>query len=68
MDILTLVGILLLLYGIACLSIGLAKPQAIWKLGKIQAFVQLLGEKGTVAMMLVLGVATIAGGLFLLLG
>jgi hypothetical protein len=68
MDILAIVGILLVIYGIACLYIGLAKPQAIWKLGKIQGFVQLLGEKGTVFMMLVLGVATLGGGIWLLVG
>ncbi len=68
MDILTIVGILLILYGLACFYIGLAKPQAIWKMGKIQGFVQLLGEKGTVAMMLILGVATLGGGIWLLVG
>lgn len=67
MDILTIVGIILVLYGLACLYIALAKPQAIWKLGKIQGFIQLLGEKGTVILLVVLGVGTLIGGILLIL-
>ncbi len=67
MDILIILAIFLILYGLACLYIGLTKPKAIWNLGKLQGFVQLLGEKGTVMMLVVLGIATLAGGIFLLL-
>ena len=66
MDILTIFAIFLILYGLACLYVGLARPKAIWSLGKLQGFVQLLGEKGTVIMLVVLGIATLAGGVVLL--
>ena len=66
MDILTYLAIFLILYGLACLYVGLARPKAIWSLGKLQGFVQLLGEKGTVAMLVILGIATLVGGIFLL--
>ncbi len=66
MDILTIVAILLILYGLACLYVGLAKPQAIWKLDKLEGFVQLLSEKGTVIMLVGLGIATLVGGIVLL--
>ncbi|HNT24913.1 MAG TPA: hypothetical protein PKM21_11145 [Anaerolineales bacterium] len=65
MDILTILAIFLVLYGLACLYVGLAKPKAIWGLSKLQGFVQLLGEKGTVIMLVILGLATLAGGIFL---
>ncbi len=65
MDILTILAIFLVLYGLACLYVGLAKPKAIWSLDKLQGFVQLLGEKGTVIMLAILGLATLAGGIFL---
>ncbi len=57
MTTLKIVGYFLVLYGLACLAIALAKPAAIWKLGKIQGFIQLLGDKGTVILFLVIGVA-----------
>ena len=66
MDILMIIAIALILYGLACLYIGLAKPKAIWQLGKLQGFVQLLGEKGTVIMLLVLAAGTILGGIAIL--
>ncbi len=67
MDGLTLFAAFLILYGLACLYVGFARPQAIWKTGKLQGFVQLLGEKGTVIMLTILGVGTLAGGLAILL-
>lgn len=67
MDILTLLAIFLILYGLACLYVGLAKPKAIWRLGKFKGFIQLLGEKGTVIMLVVLGIACLGGGIALLL-
>jgi len=40
-------GIFLALYGIAVVWIALAKPEKIWNMGKIQAFVKILGDIGT---------------------
>lgn len=67
MDILTVVGIILVLYGIACFYIALAKPKAVWNLGKIRGFVELLGERGTVILLVVLGLGTLIGGILLIL-
>lgn len=66
MSIPDIIGLLPLLYGLTCLSISLAKPAAIWRLGKIQGFVQLIGEKGTTALIFGLGVGTAIAGTYLL--
>lgn len=66
MDTLTIIAYALILYGILTLYIAWFKPKAIWNIGKIQGFVQLLSEKGTVIFFNIIGVATIAGGIFLL--
>lgn len=67
MDTLTIVAYILILYGIATLYIAYAKPKSIWKLGKIQGFVQLLTEKGTVIFFSIVGIGTIVGGVLLLM-
>ncbi len=66
MDTLAIIAYALILYGILTLYIAWFKPKAIWNIGKIQGFVQLLSEKGTVIFFSIVGVATIAGGIFLL--
>lgn len=67
MDTLTIIAYVLILYGVFTLYIAFAKPKAIWNLGKIQGFVQLLSEKGTVVFFSIVGVATIVGGVYILL-
>ena len=67
MDTLAIIAYALILYGIFTLYIAFAKPKAIWNIGKIQGFVQLLSEKGTVIFFSIVGIAAIAGGIFLLL-
>jgi len=66
MDTLTIIAYALILYGVFTLYIAFVKPKAIWNLGKIQGFVQLLSEKGTVIFFSIVGIATIVGGIFLL--
>ncbi|WKZ37475.1 MAG: hypothetical protein QY332_05960 [Anaerolineales bacterium] len=66
MDTLTIIAYILILYGIAVLYVAYFKPQSIWNLGKIQGFVQLLSEKGTVIFFSIVGIATIGGGIYLL--
>ena len=41
-------GTLLIVYGALVIFIALKKPAAIWSMGKIKAFIKVLGEKGTV--------------------
>lgn len=66
MDTLTIIAYALILYGVSTLYIAWAKPKAIWNIGKIQGFVQLLSEKGTVIFFSIVGVATIVGGIYLM--
>jgi hypothetical protein len=67
MDILTIIAYAFILYGILTLYIAFFKPKAIWTLGKIQGFVQLLSEKGTVIFFSIVGIATIVGGIYLIM-
>ncbi|HSM72005.1 MAG TPA: hypothetical protein VK851_10720 [Anaerolineales bacterium] len=66
MDTITIIAYALILYGIIAIALAYFKPRSIWKIGKIQGFVQLLGEKGTVIFFDLIGVLTIAGGIYLL--
>ena len=63
---LTIIAYALILYGVFTLYIAWAKPKAIWNIGKIQGFVQLLSEKGTVSFFSIVGIVTILGGVFLM--
>jgi hypothetical protein len=67
MDTLTIIAYALILYGILTLYIAFARPKAIWNIGKIQGFVQLLTEKGTVIFFSIVGIGTIVGGTLILL-
>lgn len=67
MDTLTIIAYALILYGVFTLYIAWVKPKAIWNIGKIQGFVQLLSEKGTVIFFSIVGLATIVGGAYLLM-
>jgi len=66
MDTITIIAYALIIYGIIAIALAYFKPKSIWKIGKIQGFVQLLGEKGTVIFFDLIGIATIAGGIYLL--
>lgn len=61
-----MIGIALIVYGALTLYVALAKPEPVWRMGKIQGFVQLLSEKGTVILFVVVGLAALAAGLWLL--
>lgn len=63
----TIIGILAIAWGATTLFVAFAKPQAIWRLGKIQGFVSLLSESGTMIFFAVLGLAAIGLGLWMLL-
>lgn len=67
MDTIAIIANALILYGVFTLYIAYVKPKAIWNLGKIQGFVQLLSEKGTVVFFTVVGIVTIAGGIYIFL-
>ena len=66
MDTITVIGIALIAYGLFAAYIALVRPPKIWQIGKIQGFVQILGEAGTVVFFMIIAVATFVGGIFLL--
>lgn len=61
-----LLGLLALAYGGFVIYLAATKkPAAIWNMGKIQAFVKVLGEKGTITFFYVFGALTAVLGIWL---
>ena len=61
-----LLGLLALAYAAFAVYLGATKkPEVIWNMGKVQAFVKILGEKGTVIFFYFWGVAFAALGIWL---
>ena len=67
MDTLTIIAIALIVYGLITLSIAVFKPKKVWEIGKIQGFVQLFGETGTVIFFIIIAALTIGGGIWILI-
>ena len=61
-----LIGILLIVYAIAVVFLAIKKPEAIWKMKKIQLFEKVLGVKGTVIFFYVFAAAAAALGIWLM--
>lgn len=59
-------GWFLIIYGVFVLYAAFAKPSWMWNTGKVQGFVKLLKERGTVILFVVFGLAALAGGVALL--
>jgi len=64
MEPLLLLAIVLWVYGLFVLIVAVFRPKAVWGMAKIQGFVKLLGEKGTVVFFIVWGLAALVGGYF----
>ncbi|MDD3095255.1 MAG: hypothetical protein WC372_00280 [Candidatus Neomarinimicrobiota bacterium] len=60
-------GIFLVLWGIMAVGISVAKAGKIWNMGKIQAFVKILGNTGTRIFFIVVGLAVLGLGIWLLI-
>ncbi len=60
-----LVGLLAIIYAILVFWISAKKPEKIWNMGKIQAFIKILGEKGTVVFFYIWGVIFAGLGIWL---
>ncbi len=59
-------GFLALAYAALVIYLGATKkPAALWNMGKIQAFVKVLGEKGTVIFFYIFGAAVAVLGIWL---
>ena len=63
MPFLTYLATFLILWGAATLFIAVRKPDVVWKIGKIQGFVQLLGDQGAAILFGVIGAAALVGGI-----
>ncbi|MEA3422352.1 MAG: hypothetical protein U9Q80_00845 [Bacillota bacterium] len=59
-------GIFLVIYAVFVFYIAAKKPKSIWKMKKIQMFVNSLGEKGTVIFFYVWGAIALGFGIWLL--
>lgn len=66
MDTGAIIGIALLAYAALCFWVAFAKPAWVWKLGKIEGFVRLLGQTGTVVFIAVFGAAALVAGVVLI--
>ena len=67
MDGLALLGMVLILYAGFVVYITVKKPTAIWKMKKIQMFINALGENGTVIFFYVWGALAFGIGVWLLI-
>jgi len=57
-----LVGLLAILYAVLVFWIAAKKPEKIWNMGKIQFFIKVMGEKGTVIFFFIFsGIAAAVG-------
>ncbi|MDJ0755017.1 MAG: hypothetical protein QNJ45_15955 [Ardenticatenaceae bacterium] len=63
---LTILAIFLILWGLATFSVGVFKPGVLWNNAKIQGFVSVLSERGTVIFLGVIGALAVVGGILLL--
>lgn len=58
-------GIILILYGILCAYILLAKPNAIWKMKKIEVMSNMMGERGFQIFLAIWTIAALVIGFWL---
>ncbi|MBN2260568.1 MAG: hypothetical protein JW702_08480 [Clostridiales bacterium] len=64
---LALLGIFLIIYSAAVVFIAVTKPKSIWKMGKIQFFIKVMGEKGTVIFFYFFAILALGFGVWLLI-
>lgn len=67
MNYMALIGILLVIYGVAVIGLTLKKPASIWDMKKIKLFIKLLGNKGTDVFFFVFAAICIIGGVLLII-
>ena len=64
MDGLLILAIVLWVYAAFVIFVAVVKPKPVWGMAKIQGFVNLLGETGTVIFFIVWAIAAVVGGYF----
>ena len=62
-----ILGIFLILWGCATFLVAVIKPKALWQMGKIQGFIKLLGDGGTMILFIIMGVIAVGGGVILVI-
>ena len=62
-----ILAILLILWGLATMAVAIFKPKKLWQNAKIQGFVQLITETGSVVFFIIVGLIAIGFGLWILL-
>lgn len=67
MNTLALIGIILAIYGLAVIGLAIKRPEPIWKMKKIQVFIKILGEKGTLIFFYIFGGMCLISGITLML-
>ena len=60
MELAAIIGLFLIVWGALTVLVAVLRPKAIWQLGKLQGFVQLLTERGTSIFLSVVAVLTAA--------
>jgi hypothetical protein len=58
-------GIILILYGVLCAYILLAKPNIIWKMKKFEVMIDMMGERGFKIFLTIWTIAALAVGFWL---
>ncbi len=58
-------SIFLIIYGIACLFIGLMKPPIIWNMGKFKVMEKMMGKTGLRVFVLVWGLIALIAGILI---
>ena len=66
MEGITIFGIFLVVWGFATGLVAIFKPKKLWEMGKIQGFVQLLGDTGAMIFFLIAGLVAIGAGIWIL--
>ena len=67
MDGIALLGLLAIIYGAVVIFLAIKKPEKIWSMRKIKAFIKVLGDKGTVIFFYVWAILFIVLGVWLLI-
>ncbi|QSX08845.1 hypothetical protein J0B03_01805 [Alkalibacter rhizosphaerae] len=62
-----LLGLILIVYGIAVIGITVKKPKSIWDMAKIRMFRKVLGEQGTVVFFYIFAAVAIGVGAWLMI-
>lgn len=58
-------GVILIIYGILCAFILIARPPAIWKMKKIEVMINMMGKKGFTIFLVIWTLAAFGFGIWL---